>query len=80
MSSVPDNAPQRKFTHLQSNMNELMIINVPTTVDFNFLIADCPGTQSDDAGKASACAGCPNQNICASGKLPRNCITEGHRI
>lgn len=28
---------------------------------------DCPGTQSEDAGKVSACAGCPNQNICASG-------------
>ncbi|XP_069358967.1 cytosolic Fe-S cluster assembly factor nubp1-A isoform X2 [Maniola hyperantus] len=28
---------------------------------------ECPGTQSEDAGKASACAGCPNQNICASG-------------
>ncbi|KAK0158731.1 hypothetical protein PV328_009703 [Microctonus aethiopoides] len=27
----------------------------------------CPGTQSDSAGKASACAGCPNQNVCASG-------------
>ncbi|XP_063993884.1 cytosolic Fe-S cluster assembly factor NUBP1 homolog [Diachasmimorpha longicaudata] len=27
----------------------------------------CPGTQSDSAGKSSACAGCPNQNICASG-------------
>lgn len=27
----------------------------------------CPGTASDDAGKASACAGCPNQKICASG-------------
>ncbi|CAH4028933.1 unnamed protein product [Pieris brassicae] len=27
----------------------------------------CPGTQSEDAGKVSACAGCPNQNICASG-------------
>ncbi|XP_022901467.1 cytosolic Fe-S cluster assembly factor Nubp1 homolog [Onthophagus taurus] len=27
----------------------------------------CPGTQSEDAGKASACAGCPNQKICASG-------------
>ncbi|XP_072947852.1 cytosolic Fe-S cluster assembly factor Nubp1 homolog [Epargyreus clarus] len=27
----------------------------------------CPGTQSEDAGKASACAGCPNQNICATG-------------
>jgi len=28
----------------------------------------CPGTQSDDAGKASACAGCPNQQVCASGE------------
>lgn len=27
----------------------------------------CPGTQSEDAGKSSACAGCPNQQICASG-------------
>lgn len=31
------------------------------------MILDCPGTQSNDAGKASACAGCPNQNICSSG-------------
>eukprot|EP00883_Tetradesmus_obliquus_P010732 jgi/Sobl393_1/3450/SZX76224.1 len=28
--------------------------------------AHCPGTQSEDAGKASACAGCPNQSVCAS--------------
>eukprot|EP01147_Barroeca_monosierra_P003137 gene3136-8212_t len=28
----------------------------------------CPGTDSEQAGKASACAGCPNQNICASSK------------
>lgn len=27
----------------------------------------CPGTQSNDAGKTSACAGCPNQNVCATG-------------
>ncbi|KAJ8253949.1 hypothetical protein COCON_G00205610 [Conger conger] len=27
----------------------------------------CPGTTSDNAGKASACQGCPNQKICASG-------------
>lgn len=27
----------------------------------------CPGTSSDQAGKTSACQGCPNQNICASG-------------
>ncbi len=24
---------------------------------------DCPGTQSEGAGKASACAGCPNQQV-----------------
>ena len=29
----------------------------------------CPGTESDQAGKSSACAGCPNQNVCASGKI-----------
>lgn len=28
----------------------------------------CPGTQSEDAGKSSACAGCPNQQICSSGE------------
>ncbi|KAG0179034.1 cytosolic Fe-S cluster assembly factor nbp35, partial [Apophysomyces sp. BC1021] len=26
----------------------------------------CPGPESQDAGNADACAGCPNQNICAS--------------
>ncbi|KAF5099291.1 hypothetical protein D0Z00_001695 [Geotrichum galactomycetum] len=26
----------------------------------------CPGTESELAGKADACAGCPNQEICAS--------------
>ena len=25
----------------------------------------CPGTGSEEAGKASACDGCPNQQICA---------------
>ncbi|OQR86831.1 nucleotide-binding protein 1 [Achlya hypogyna] len=32
----------------------------------------CVGTQSDAAGKAAGCAGCPNQSLCASGatKLP----------
>jgi len=27
---------------------------------------NCPGTESDQAGKTSACNGCPNQNVCAS--------------
>ncbi|KAI8474023.1 MAG: P-loop containing nucleoside triphosphate hydrolase protein [Monoraphidium minutum] len=26
----------------------------------------CPGTSSEAAGKAAACAGCPNQEVCAS--------------
>ena len=29
---------------------------------------ECPGTKSEQAGKSDACAGCPNQSICASGK------------
>lgn len=28
--------------------------------------AHCPGTESENAGKASACDGCPNQSTCAS--------------
>lgn len=27
----------------------------------------CPGTQSEEAGQTSACAGCPNQKVCSSG-------------
>uniref|UniRef100_A0A673FR15 Cytosolic Fe-S cluster assembly factor nubp1 n=1 Tax=Sinocyclocheilus rhinocerous TaxID=307959 RepID=A0A673FR15_9TELE len=42
------------------------------------LAPDCPGTSSDQAGKSSACQGCPNQNICASGaaKAPDPAIEE----
>ncbi|XP_042293593.1 cytosolic Fe-S cluster assembly factor NUBP1 [Sceloporus undulatus] len=29
---------------------------------------ECPGTGSDQAGKAEACRGCPNQGLCASGR------------
>lgn len=28
----------------------------------------CPGVGSDEAGKASPCAGCPNQKLCSSGE------------
>lgn len=31
------------------------------------MFTDCPGTQSESAGKVSACQGCPNQLICSSG-------------
>lgn len=26
----------------------------------------CPGTSNKEAGKSSACQGCPNQKICSS--------------
>lgn len=28
----------------------------------------CPGVESSDAGKGSACAGCPNQSLCSTGE------------
>mmetsp|Transcript_24644 Transcript_24644/g.21872 ORF Transcript_24644/g.21872 Transcript_24644/m.21872 type:complete len:263 (+) Transcript_24644:29-817(+) len=31
----------------------------------------CPGVSSNNAGKDSACAGCPNQNVCASGEATK---------
>ncbi|CAM9366802.1 unnamed protein product [Chrysoparadoxa australica] len=48
---------------LQGNGNE----SVPSNAN-----AGCVGPSSDEAGKASGCAGCPNQTACASGaaKLP----------
>ncbi|PVH35484.1 hypothetical protein PAHAL_7G196200 [Panicum hallii] len=30
----------------------------------------CPGTQSEAAGKAEACAGRPNQQVCSKGRCP----------
>lgn len=31
-----------------------------------YLFKDCPGSGSKNAGKASVCDGCPNQQICAT--------------
>src|SRR5437773_9532700 len=30
------------------------------------VVEHCPGPESEQAGKGDACAGCPNQAICAS--------------
>lgn len=35
----------------------------------------CPGTQSQDAGKASACDGCPNQQVICSTLIHDNFIS-----
>lgn len=31
----------------------------------------CVGANSDSAGKAEGCAGCPNQQVCASGEAKK---------
>ena len=70
MSDVPQDAPQGKLA------STVLLINRDTPTHFTILMnsnifyADCPGTQSSDAGKVAACSGCPNQAVCASG-LPR---------
>jgi len=33
--------------------------------------ADCPGVESETAGKGASCAGCPNQKLCASGEAKK---------
>ncbi|XP_063842276.1 cytosolic Fe-S cluster assembly factor nubp1-like isoform X3 [Scylla paramamosain] len=42
-------------------------MGIKTLVSSRRSVKDCPGTNSQDAGKADACAGCPNQQVCASG-------------
>jgi len=32
----------------------------------------CPGVGTEKAGKANACAGCPNQNLCSSNQTAAN--------
>mmetsp|Transcript_92513 Transcript_92513/g.193413 ORF Transcript_92513/g.193413 Transcript_92513/m.193413 type:complete len:374 (+) Transcript_92513:134-1255(+) len=42
--------------------------NVPLQEKPDNAPESCPGVSSDAAGKASGCAGCPNQKLCASGE------------
>ena len=63
MTDVPQDAPESML----NNHTEFLILMIHVIFS---LLEDCPGTQSEDAGKVSACQGCPNQGICASG-LPR---------
>ncbi|SJX64315.1 probable NBP35-nucleotide-binding protein [Sporisorium reilianum f. sp. reilianum] len=55
-------APALASTSLQS---ESIARALPDQVPEN-APAHCPGTESEQAGKADACAGCPNQDACAS--------------
>lgn len=59
--------------HLQNNQDEGppqengMRLERSADIPLHAAPDECPGTQSERAGKASACEGCPNQSICASG-------------
>lgn len=53
----PGNAPERIKSSFKKSINLVLMF---------FDNLDCPGTTSEQAGKAEACAGCPNQNICAT--------------
>ncbi|XP_045812635.1 cytosolic Fe-S cluster assembly factor NBP35-like isoform X2 [Trifolium pratense] len=46
----------------------IIIIIIPmNNMIFVFVVfTDCPGPESDSAGKSDACEGCPNQQICAT--------------
>ena len=56
-----------------TTMSEAAPIAVPDNAN-----EGCVGPQSDAAGKASACAGCPNQAACASGaaKAPDPAVSQ----
>lgn len=62
---IPENANERK--QLQSSFSSAHLC-----VLFNLMIVrviwflDCPGPQSETAGKSDSCAGCPNQEVCAT--------------
>ena len=53
------------------NVNAIIFLCVLSLIalnDLNFSFKDCPGVESETAGKSSSCEGCPNQVICASGQ------------
>lgn len=64
----PPAAPEAAFpsgTSSQTLPPESIASALPDSVPEN-APAHCPGTESEQAGKASACEGCPNQGVCAS--------------
>ena len=67
VGDVPEDANKRK--DLRPSLSpSLAVSDIYTPAYFFFAssFADCPGTEAEEAGKAEACAGCPNQQICAT--------------
>ena len=59
-SQLQENVPERKeiVTYFVITLHFILI----------YATLDCPGVESESAGKAAPCAGCPNQKICSSGQ------------
>jgi hypothetical protein len=59
---------KRAKNMIQNSPNTLVVtMSAPVGAAPDNANEGCVGPQSDSAGKASACAGCPNQAACASG-------------
>ena len=60
--------PLRKLPPSLSRQSQvgLFIFTIPRPDIPNIRLEHCPGPESNLAGKGDACAGCPNQSICAS--------------
>jgi hypothetical protein len=66
----PEDADDRKTSRRSCGVfvsRRLEVFSDPLLIGFAFA-ADCPGTQSEAAGKAEACAGRPNQQVCSKGR------------
>ena len=75
-SDIPENANERMNIYFFFFLGESFFASmyayeyyvIVASFFFFQIVAytDCPGTQSESAGKADACEGCPNQQICAT--------------
>ena len=66
MDSKQEENNNQQSNNVTEKQSETGDKNVPENANEH-----CPGTQSEQAGKGSACDGCPNQSICASGEAKK---------
>lgn len=76
-SEIPENANERTLILLGlslKNMKGFLFFIIrfsfcflrDCVIFFGGLFLDCPGPQSESAGKSDECEGCPNQEACAT--------------
>lgn len=68
---IPEDANERMYIVVVVVLLEFRFASICSN-EYDFCVScivaltDCPGTQSESAGKSDACEGCPNQQICAT--------------